>query len=91
MAVSSNLKEIRKSLNLNQDDLAVAIGAHPLSAKKYYRQSQPECLINADHGILTTAFLLITFFFVHSSDILLLTAMIFTAESFLYNIKCKGS
>ena len=37
MAVSSNLKEIRKSLNLNQDDLAIAIGAHPKSISRIER------------------------------------------------------
>lgn len=37
LAVSSNLKEIRKSLNLNQDDLAIAIGAHPKSISRIER------------------------------------------------------
>lgn len=37
MAISSNLKEIRKSQNLNQDDLAVAIGAHPKSISRIER------------------------------------------------------
>lgn len=37
MAVSSNLKEIRKKCNLNQDDLAIAIGAHPKSISRIER------------------------------------------------------
>lgn len=37
LAVSSNLKEIRKSQNLNQDDLAAAIGAHPKSISRIER------------------------------------------------------
>ena len=37
MAVSSNLKEYRKKLNLTQDQLAEAIGAHPKSISRIER------------------------------------------------------